>query len=69
MMGKLAKWAVISLLVLVLITATAALALSEAYGRVKTDRGYRRDTEASLRIGRFSEGIDHKGRRTGKIIR
>ena len=54
---------------MVLITASAALALSELYGRYKTDKEYRRDPEVALLIGRYSIGIDHKGKRTGKIIR
>jgi len=82
MLEKLLLWLAVFLLVLVvsllrweiawamvLITASAALALSELYGWYKADKEYRRDPEAALLIGRYSMGIDHKGRRTGKIIR
>ena len=54
---------------IVLMTASVALALGELYSQYKTDKEYRRDPEAALLIGRYSVGIDHKGRRTGKIIR
>jgi hypothetical protein len=32
-------------------------------------REYKRNPEAALLIGRYSKGIDHKGRRAGKILR
>ncbi len=82
MLEKLLLWSAVFLLVLVvsalrweiawamvLITATVALAIGELHGRYKADKEYRRDPEVALLIGRYSEGIDHKGRRTGKIIR
>ncbi|MGB7002409.1 MAG: hypothetical protein WBE22_10500 [Halobacteriota archaeon] len=82
MLKKLLAWIAISLIVLavsllrweiawgmVLIAAIVALAIGELYGRYKTDREYKRNPEAALLIGRYSEGIDHKGRRTGKILR
>jgi len=82
MLEKLLLWLAVFLLVLVvsvshweiawamvLITASAALALGELYSQYKADKEYRRDLEAALLIGRYSMGIDHKGRRTGKIIR
>jgi len=82
MLEKLLLWLAVFLLVLVvsvshweiawamvLITASVALALGELYSQYKTNKEYRRDPEASLLIGRYSIGIDHKGRRTGKNIR
>jgi len=78
MLRKLILWIALFLLVvwrweiawaIVLIAASVALAISELYGRYKADKEYKRDTEAALLIGRYSEGIDHKGRRTGGIIR
>ncbi len=82
MLKKLLAWIAISLFLLavsllrweiawgmVLIAAIVALAIGELYGRYKEDREYKRNPEAALLIGRYSEGIDHKGRRTGKILR
>jgi hypothetical protein len=54
---------------MVLIAAIVALAIGELYGRYKAHREYKRNPEAALLIGRYSEGLDHKGRRTGKILR
>ena len=53
---------------IVLTIATAMLIVSEVYDEWKTNKTYANDREASLLIGRYTEGIDHKGRRTGKII-
>lgn len=82
MFAKLAVWGIIGCLVfvacwlygkvalaMILVALSIALAASEIYSRRKTDKEYLRDTEAALLICRYSEGIDHKGRRTGKIIR
>ncbi len=82
MLGKLVMWFAVFLLVLavsiwrweiawigVLMIASVALVIGELYGRYKADKEYKRNTEVALLIGRYSEGIDHKGRRTGKIIR
>ena len=82
MLKKLLAWIAISLFLLavsllrweiawgmVLIAAIVALAIGELYGRYKADREYKRNPEAALLIGRYSEGMDHKGRRTGKILK
>lgn len=82
MLKKLLAWIAISLFLLavsllrweiawgmVLIAAIVALAIGELYGRYKADREYKRNPEAALLIGRYSEGIDHKGRMTGEILR
>jgi len=53
----------------VLIAGGTILAIGALYSRYKADKEYRRDPEVALLIGRYSEGIDHKGRRTQKLIR
>lgn len=53
----------------VLIAGGMILAIGVLYGRCKADKEYRRDPEVALLIGRYSEGIDNKGRRTQKLIR
>ena len=53
----------------VLIAGGMILAIGVLYSRYKADKEYRRDPEVALLIGRYSEGIDNKGRRTQKLIR
>ena len=54
---------------MVLIAGGVILATGVLYSRYKADKEYTRDPEVALLIGRRSEGIDHKGRRTQRLIR
>ena len=54
---------------MILTIATAMLAIGEIYEQWRTKRVYAGNREVALLIGRYTEGIDHKGRRTGRIIK
>jgi hypothetical protein len=54
---------------MVLIAGGVILAIGVLYSRYKADKEYTRDPEVALLIGRSSEGIDHKGKRTQRLIR
>ncbi|RLG35086.1 hypothetical protein DRN97_00740 [Methanosarcinales archaeon] len=82
MLRKLSIWVATFLFVLVafvmhwefvwavvFIAGGVILAIGMLYSRYNADKEYMRDPEVALLIGRRSEGVDHKGRRTQRLIR